>query len=41
MRGVAPDVTTAEGLLGNVRRSRPQHITARQIIDKTARHFQI
>lgn len=41
MRGVTPDVTTAEGLLGNVRRSRPQHITARQIIDKTARHFQI
>lgn len=41
MRGVAPDVTTAEGLLGNVRRSRPQHLTAKQIIDKTARHFQI
>lgn len=41
MRGIAPDVTTAEGLIGNVRRSRPQHITARQIIDKTARHFQI
>lgn len=41
MRGVAPDVTTAEGLLGSVRRSRPQHVTARQIVDKTARHFQI
>ncbi len=41
MRGVAPDITTAEGLLGNVRRSRPQHVTAKQIIDKTARHFQI
>ena len=41
MRGVAPDVMTAEGLLGNVRRSRPQHLTAKQIIDKTARHFQI
>jgi len=41
MRGVAPDLTTAEGLLGNVRHSRPQHVTAKQIIDKTARHFQL
>ncbi len=41
MRNVAPDITTAEGLLSNVRSSRPQHVTAKQIIDKTARHFQI
>ncbi len=41
MRGVLPDISTAEGLLGNVRHSRPQHVTAKQIIDKTARHFQI
>lgn len=41
MRGMSPDIATAEGLIGNVRRSRPQHITAKQIIDKTARHFQI
>jgi chromosomal replication initiator protein len=41
MRGVAPDISTAEGLIGNVRHSRPQHLTAKQIIDKTARHFQI
>ena len=41
MRGVTPDITTAEGLLGNVRHSRPQHVTSKQIIDKTARHFQI
>lgn len=41
MRGIQPDINTAEGLLGNVRRSRPQHINAKQIIDKTARHFQI
>lgn len=41
MRGVTPDVATAEGLIGNVRHSRPQHVTPRQIIDKTARHFQI
>ena len=41
MRGTAPDAATAEGLLGNVRSTRPQHLTAKQIIDKTARHFQI
>lgn len=41
MRGVTPDVSTAEGLLGSVRRSRPQHLTPKQIIDKTSRHFQI
>jgi len=41
MRGITPDISTAEGLIGNIRHSRPQHITARQIIDKTARHFQI
>jgi len=38
---IEPDVTTAEGLLGNVRISRPQHLTSKQIIDKTARHFQL
>ncbi|MFZ1250267.1 MAG: chromosomal replication initiator protein DnaA [Candidatus Microsaccharimonas sp.] len=38
---VEPDVSTAEGLLGNVRLSRPQHLTSKQIIDKTARHFQL
>ena len=41
MRGVAPDISTAEGLIGNVRQSRPQHLTPKQIIDKTSRHFQI
>lgn len=41
MRGISPDVNTAEGLLGDVRKSRPQHITAKQIVDKTARYFQI
>lgn len=41
MRGVAPDVSTAEGLLGNVRRSRPQHINSKQIVDKTARYFSL
>lgn len=41
MRGITPDISTAEGLIGNVRHSRPQHITPKQIIDKTAKHFQI
>lgn len=41
MRGVAPDISTAEGLLGNVRRSRPQHISAKQIIDRTAKYFSL
>lgn len=41
MRGIPADISTAEGLIGNVRRSRPQHLTAKQIIDRTARHFQL
>ena len=41
MRGIAPDVSTAEGLLGNVRRTRPQHISSKQIVDKTARYFSL
>lgn len=41
MRGITPDISTAEGLLGNVRHSRPQHLTPKQVIDKTARHFQL
>lgn len=41
MNGIEPDVTTAEGLLGSVRRTRPQHLTVKQIIDKTSKHFQI
>ena len=38
---VEPDVSTAEGLLGNVRQSRPQHLSSKKIIDSTAKHFQI
>lgn len=41
MRGVTPDISIAEGLIGNIRVSRPQHLLPRQIIEKTARHFQI
>lgn len=38
---VEPDVETAKALFNNARSSRPHHITARQIIEKTAKHFQI
>lgn len=41
LHGTEPDIATAEGLLGNARRSRPQHITSKQIVDKTAKHFQL
>lgn len=41
MRGVAPDIALAEGMVSNVKKSRPHHITAKQIIDKTARYFQL
>lgn len=41
MRGIAPDISTAEGLIGSVRQSRPQHLTPKQIIEKTAKHFQL
>lgn len=41
MRGISPDIELAEGLIGNVRRSRPHHITSKQIIDRTAKHFGI
>ncbi len=41
MRGVEPDIQIAEGLINNVRTTRPQHITPKQIVDKTARYFGI
>lgn len=39
MRGIEPDITTAEGLISDVKRTRPQHITPKQIVDKTAKYF--
>lgn len=41
MRGVAPDIAIAEGMVMSVKKTRPQHISAKQIIDKTARYFQL
>lgn len=41
MRGIVPDLQTASGLIGDVRKTRPHHLTAKQVIDRTARHFQV
>ncbi|HKU19098.1 MAG TPA: chromosomal replication initiator protein DnaA [Candidatus Saccharimonadales bacterium] len=40
MRGLEPSVGIASSLLGS-QGTRPKHISARQIIERTARHFQI
>lgn len=40
MRGLEPDLIIATGLLGN-RKSRPKHVSAKQIIERTAKHFQV
>lgn len=40
MRGLEPDLTIVTGLLGSAK-TRPKHLSAKQIIERTARHFQI
>ncbi|HEY5805864.1 MAG TPA: chromosomal replication initiator protein DnaA [Candidatus Saccharimonadales bacterium] len=40
MRGLEPNLSIAAGLLGSAQ-TRPKHISARQIIERTARHFQV
>lgn len=40
MRELKPDIDIATSLLGSSK-SRPKHLNARQIIERTARHFQI
>ncbi len=40
MRGLEPNVEVAVALLGN-QKSRPRHINARQVVEKTARHFHL
>lgn len=40
MRGLEPNLTIASSLLGSSQ-TRPKHVSARQIIERTARHFQI
>ncbi|MCL2869331.1 chromosomal replication initiator protein DnaA [Candidatus Saccharibacteria bacterium] len=41
MRGIEPDLATAEGLLAGATHSPTHHITAKQIINKTANYFQL
>ena len=41
MSNVEPTIEMAEGLVNNVRQSRPQHLTAKQVVDKTAKFFQL
>ena len=40
MRGLEPSLSIATSLLG-ISKSRPKHLSAKQIIERTARHFQI
>ncbi|MEI7632581.1 MAG: chromosomal replication initiator protein DnaA [bacterium] len=40
MRGMQPDLAVASTLFSNDKK-RPKHLSARQVIDKTAKHFQI
>lgn len=40
MRNLAPNLATAMSVLGD-RSNRPKHISAKQIIEKTAKHFQV
>ena len=40
MRALTPDITVATGLLGTAK-TRPRHLSAKQIIERTARHFQV
>lgn len=40
MRFIEPDLEVAKKVISNTN-SRPKHISAKQIVDKTARHFQI
>ncbi len=40
MRGLEPDIHIATSLLG-ASKSRPKHLSAKQIIERTAKHFQV
>jgi chromosomal replication initiator protein len=40
MRELEPTLEVATGLLGQIK-SRPKHLSARQVVERTARHFQI
>ncbi len=40
MRGLEPDITITTSLFGAAK-TRPKHLSAKQVIERTARHFQI
>ena len=40
MRDLSPSLEIATGLLGPLK-NRPKHLSARQVVERTARHFQI
>lgn len=40
MRGLQPDLQMAQGLVGG-KQSRPQRLTSKQVVERTARHFQV
>ena len=40
MRGLEPDLQVAAGLLG-ANRTRPKHVSAKQIVERTAKYYQI
>ncbi|MEZ6330398.1 MAG: helix-turn-helix domain-containing protein [Candidatus Saccharimonadales bacterium] len=40
MRSLTPDVQIAAGLFGSIK-SRPKHVSAKQIVERTAKQFQI
>ncbi len=40
MRGLEPDLAIATSLLG-AHKTRPKHLSAKQVIERTARHFQV
>ena len=41
LHNITPDLAMAEGIVGNVRLSRPHHITSKKVLDTTAKHFQL
>lgn len=41
LRKVEPTLSVAVAELGNIRQARPKHLSAKQVIERTARHFQI
>ena len=40
MRGLEPDLAVVQGLMSN-NKSRPKHLSARQVVERCAKHFQI